>query len=94
MPNVYYRAGAQAIDSHATRAVLRTVADRIATTARRLAAAEGADISIGRESGTRPKGRPYERVTAEAATEWGQQFAPRRRILARAASLSARTGRR
>lgn len=94
MPNTFYEAGKAALDARSTRAKLAQVANRIADTARALATAEGADIRIGRASGTRPGGRPYERITASADSEWGNQFTPRRRILGRAASLSARTGRR
>lgn len=90
----FYEAAGEALRSRAARDKCRQVADRIAATARGIASAEGVDIQIGRESGTRPKGRPYERVTARADSEWGNQFTPRRRILARAASASARTGRR
>lgn len=93
MPTIYEAAGA-AMRSKATRAKLRQVADRIASSARALAAAEGVDMEISRQSGTRPLGRPYERVTATSSSEMGTRTTPRRRILGRAASAAGRTGRR
>lgn len=92
----FYEAAGQALHSRETRLKCGQVADRIAAAARSLAAAEkvGRHVSITRTDGTRPKGRPYSRVTMDGVDEFGSLEGPRRRILGRAASLSARTGRR
>jgi hypothetical protein len=70
--------------SPAVRAKLAQVADGIAADARAIAATEGADVQVRREDGTRPKGRPYARVLADADQEWGTSEVARRRILGRA----------
>lgn len=90
----FYAAAGDAMRSQVTRRKCAQVADRIASAARGIASAEGVEVAVGREDGTRPKGRPFSRVTVGSAAEFGDQFKPRRRILARAASASARTGRR
>lgn len=68
-----------------TRAALRARRDAIAARAEALAAAEGIDARIEKSEGTRPKGRPYARVSADAEQEWGSSNTARRRILGRAA---------
>lgn len=93
MPGFYEAAG-QAMRSSTTRAKCSQVADRIASTLRSVTAAEGLDVSIGRTNGTRPKGRPVSRVTITGTDEWGDSGQPKRRIIARATSAAARTGRR
>ncbi len=93
MPNASYAYGRKVMQSAPVRARLAQVADRIAATARTLAATEGASVQVSREGGTRPRGRPYERVLMTAADEFGTAEKPRRRILGRAASSTARTGR-
>lgn len=93
MPGFYAAAG-QAMRSSTTRAKCSQVADRVASTVRSVAAAEGLDVTVGRTNGTRPKGRPFSRVTITGADEWGASGQPKRRIIARAASAAARTGRR
>jgi hypothetical protein len=95
MPNTLYEAGRQAMLSHQTRAKLRQVAERIATTARAMGQADQLDATLTVTEGTRPKGRPYARVTmAGGDDEFGKSGVPRRRTFARAVSASARTGRR
>lgn len=71
--------------SRQVRGKLDEVADSIAGRAQGLAASEGVDARIRRESGTRPKGRPYARVLADAAQEYGTAKTRRRRVLGRAA---------
>lgn len=92
--STFYEAAGQAMRADATRRRLAQVADRVAATVRRLAQAEDVQVTVTRSGGTRPKGRPYERVAILASTEWGASGVERRRILSRAASASARTGRR
>jgi hypothetical protein len=95
MPNAFYEAGRQAMQARSTRVKLRQVADRIATTARAMGQADQLDATFTVTEGTRPKGRPYARVTmAGGDDEFGKSGTPRRRTLGRAASASARTGRR
>ena len=43
-------------------------------------------MTVTRSDGTRPKGRPYSRVAADADQEWGTSEIERRRILGRAAA--------
>jgi hypothetical protein len=74
------------MQSHKVRAKLAEVADRKAGTARSIAATEAPDVQIGRYDGTRPKGRPYARITAPADYEHGTANITRRRILGRAAA--------
>jgi hypothetical protein len=93
MPSFYEAAG-QALVSRATRQKCGVVADRIAETLHRLAAVEQLDVTISRVDGTRPKGRPFSRVLVTGEDEWGTSGTPKRRIIARAAAASARTGRR
>lgn len=70
--------------SPAVRAKLSEVADRIAARAEFIAATEAPEVTIRREDGTRPKGRPYARVLAPADQEHGTAETVRRRILGRA----------
>ena len=75
----------EAMQSDTTRAALAARADAIAGRAEQIAANEGVDAQIEREDGTRPKGRPYSRVSADASQEWGNRYSERLRILGRAA---------
>lgn len=78
----------EAMRSAETRAGLGARAESIRGRAASLAAAEDTRTQTPRvESGTRPKGRPYSRVTIDdgAAQEWGTSRTQRRRILGRAA---------
>lgn len=70
--------------SRAVRAKLAQVADEIAQRAETIASSEGAAVNIEREDGTRPKGRPYSRVSAPADQEFGTAYTKRRAILSRA----------
>jgi len=74
--------------SEAVRRQIAEVADRIAARAQAIADADTAedaeDITIGRVDGTRPKGRPFARVTAPLDQEFGTPKVARRRILGRA----------
>lgn len=77
-----------AMQSQTVRAALDERRDRVARRARSIAAQEGVDPHIGTSSGTRPRGRPYARVTADADQEWGNSNTARRRILGRAGEES------
>lgn len=81
--SVYQQAG-KVMRSREVRAKLDRVADAVAAAAEGIAASEGVDANIGRESGTRPRGRPYARVTADAEQEHGSARTARRRVLGRA----------
>ena len=71
------------------RDALSARAGRVAATAEAITAAEGVEGSVIRESGTRPKGRPYERVLhTNADQEFGTSKTSRRRIMGRAAAES------
>lgn len=76
----------QAMQAPSTRAALREKAEKIASKARGIASSEGVDMSVDVSEGTRPKGRPYARVSSpNVDQEVGTQFVPKRRILGRAA---------
>lgn len=79
-----YRQLARIEKSSGFRAKLSRVADDVAGRAEGIAAAEGVDAKIRRESGTRPRGRPYERVLADAEQEHGSSRTARKRVLGRA----------
>lgn len=87
MPTPMYEQLRRVMQSRKVRAKLAEVADGIAARAEQLAAQDEADdaedVIIGREEGTRPKGRPYSRVTASLDQEWGTSKVARRRILGR-----------
>lgn len=64
------------------------VANRIAAAAVGIAAAEEVDTVVTVQTGTRPGGRGYARVTSSNAdAEHGTAATPRRRVLGRAAGL-------
>lgn len=76
----------QAMQSPSVRAALREKAEVIAAKARGIAASDGFAMEVEVEEGTRPKGRPYARVTSpDVDQEHGTQFVPKRRVLGRAA---------
>jgi hypothetical protein len=86
MPRLSYaRLGAIA-RSRGVRARLDVIAADIAARANAIAAAEGEsdNVTVTVSSGTRPRGRPYARVTINADQEWGTTEVERRRILGRA----------
>ena len=68
------------------RAKLDEVADRLASSAQRVAQAENQAVPIQRVDGTRPKGRPYSRVQVPAVNEHGDSKTKRIRLLGRALS--------
>lgn len=84
MPSDLYKQLGQVMRSRKVRAKGAQVADDIAARARQIAASEGVDAQITREDGTRPKGRPYSRVSARRDQEYGTAATARRAILARA----------
>lgn len=64
------------------------VAERIAAAATGIANAEQVDTEITVETGVRPGGRGYARVTSSNAdAEHGTAATPRRRVLGRAAGM-------
>ena len=74
-----------AMQHDSVRAALRARRDVIARRAEAIAADEGVDADVTTSEGTRPKGRPYARVSADAEQEFGSSNTARRRILGRAA---------
>lgn len=72
----------EAMQSQPVRDGLKARADRIAVAARAI----DPEADIQRSDGTRPKGRPYSRVTSDDVPgEWGDSNTARRRTLGRAA---------
>ena len=88
MPLLTYKQIGDIARSPAVRKKLAEVADRIARNAEGIAAAEGVDAKIVRSDGTRPRGRPFARVTADGIQEWGTNEVERRRVLGRAVQQS------
>lgn len=90
MPTPMYLQLRRVMQGPAVRAKCAEVANRIAARAERIDATDSADdaedVKIGREDGTRPKGRPYSRVTASLEQEFGTSKVARRRNLGQAAS--------
>ena len=90
MPNVGrvymdYTAIEHVMQLPVVRQQIAHVADRVAANARDVAAgARMGGLPIGREDGTRPKGRPYARVTAPLGQEYGSGSMTRLAILASA----------
>lgn len=75
----------QAMQSPTVRAALREKAHQVANAVDAAAAREGVDMGTVVTEGTRPKGRPYARVSVDLEAEWGSMAAPKRRILGRVA---------
>lgn len=75
----------RAMQSETVRAALEEKAYDIANRADGIAANEDVDAETWVETGTRPKGRPFARVYADAEQEYGSMRMDRRRILGRAA---------
>lgn len=74
----------QIIQSKKVRDALAQKAEQLAAHARSLAAEERVDTKIEVVNGTRPKGRPYSRVTSSnLAAEHGDSWTRRARILGR-----------
>lgn len=70
------------------RAKCEQVAERIAASAVGIAAAEDVDTVVTVETGTRPGGRGYARVSSSNVdAEHGTAATPRRRVLGRAAGM-------
>lgn len=66
------------------RRTIARAADRKARAARALAAADDyIDMPVIRTDGTRPRGRPYARVSIPASHEFGDSKTRRLRLLAR-----------
>jgi hypothetical protein len=79
----------KAMQSAPVRAALATKAAQVRGRAEALAGAEKVELNSSTSSGTRPRGRPYSRVSSpNTAQEWGSSNTARRRILGRAAESS------
>ncbi len=73
------------------RRAIAEVADRVAAEARRVAADAGMPhLPITREDGTRPRGRPYARISAPLAPEYGTSSQSRLAILGLALARARR----
>jgi hypothetical protein len=81
MPTASYLFVQKALQTTGVRRKLSQVADRKAAAARSIIAAQGAKVAVQREDGTRPKGRPYSRISVPAANEFGTSWTARMRIL-------------
>lgn len=75
----------EVMQSDPVREALRKRRDRIAQRAQVIADNEDVDANVRTEEGTRPRGRPYARVLADAEQEFGTSRVARRRVLGRAA---------
>lgn len=84
MPTPRYLFVRDASQSAPVRRKLDEVADRLARAVQAVAVDEGQDVPIQRTGGTRPKGRPYERVQVPAVNEHGDSKTKRIRLLSRA----------
>lgn len=71
----------QVMQSTPVRRMISQVADRKAAQAAGIASAAGVAVPIQREDGTRPKGRPYARISLPASHEHGDSKTRRLRIL-------------
>jgi hypothetical protein len=77
----------QILQSPGVRRKLAEVADRKARQAVAVAASERVAVPVLREDGTRPKGRPYSRISIPADYEHGTSRVQRLRILGRVVGL-------
>lgn len=78
----------RAMQSKPVRDALRAKAEQVRQAAERLAREEEVEGDLAVEDGTRPKGRPYSRVSfSNADQEHGTYTTPKARILGRAAGL-------
>ena len=85
MPSDSYARYGNIARSPKVRAKLIEVRDRIYARAETIDAEEQANANLGKAEGTRPRGRPYARVTAREDQEFGTKRVTRRRVLGRAA---------
>lgn len=78
----------EAMQSAAVRAALHRKAVEVEARAKSIAGTEGLSGEMSVKDGTRPKGRPYSRVTyTNSEQEYGTQFVPKARVLGRAAGF-------
>lgn len=87
MPTPTYLYVQNILQSPGVRRKLSDVADRKAAQARSIIASERAKVTVQREDGTRPKGRPYSRISIPAVNEFGNSWTARMRILGRVVNL-------
>ena len=74
------------MQSAVVRAALAKRARELASRADSIGSSEGVDVNARVSDGTRPKGRPYARVTSQnVGQEWGDRYTERRRVLGRTA---------
>lgn len=83
MPTRNYVYVQDILQGRGVRRKVSEVADRQAGQAAAIAAAEGAKVRIVRQDGTRPKGRPYSRISIPAVDEFGDNKTRRLRLLGR-----------
>lgn len=87
MPTPTYLYVQKVLQSPGVRRKLSQVADRKAAAAQSIITAEKAKVVVTRQDGTRPKGRPYSRISVPAANEFGTSWTARMRILGRVVNL-------
>ena len=95
MPGNYpsdYMLVREVMQSKTVRAKLAEVAARGKPVADARAQAEWVAARARISHGTRPRGRPYSRISLDGTTEWGDYRTPRRRVLASVAAV-LRSGR-
>jgi hypothetical protein len=89
MPTANYLFVQRVLQQPGVRRKLLEIAQRKAAQARLIAASEDptAHVPVEVSSGTRPKGRPYARISVPAANEYGDYKTKRLRLLARVVNL-------
>lgn len=83
MPTARYVEVQRILQTETVRRQLRIVRDRKARQVAAYAAGEGVKVPIEVSEGTRPKGRPYARVSIPASHEFGDSKTKRLRLLGR-----------
>jgi hypothetical protein len=84
MPSARYYFVQEQLQKPGPRRVIKRAAERKARAARVLAAADDyIDMPVIVSEGTRPRGRPYARVSIPASHEFGDSKTRRLRLLAR-----------
>lgn len=71
------------MQTEGVRKRIADAADRKARAAQQIAEQEGRTVSVVRSNGTRPKGRPYARISIPASDEHGNSKVSRLRLLGR-----------
>lgn len=87
MGNRNYEYVERILQSSKVRDALRKVRDRKARAINTIAASERTTVTVTLSEGTRPKGRPYARISLPASTEFGDSKTRRLRLLGRVVNL-------